>query len=91
MIVLTCKYCYEPAGHVVTGDINIIRDAKLRALVEKGPSFREQNPINWKINEDICKRAVAEYKCKWSKKEGVDIRVLNEWEHKVNECIRRRI
>ena len=43
------------------------------------------------INEDICRRAVAEYKCKWSKKEGVDIRVLNEWEHKVNECIRRRI
>ena len=39
----TCKYCYEPAGHVVTGDLSIIRDAKLRALVEKGPSFREQN------------------------------------------------
>ena len=54
-------------------------------------SFREQNSINWKINEDICRRAVAEYKCKWSKKEGVDIRVLNEWEHKMNECIRRRI
>ena len=31
----------------------------------------------------------TEYKCKWSMKEGVDIRVLNEWEHKVNECIRR--
>ena len=39
----TCKYCYEPAGHVVTGDLSIIRDATLRVLVEKGPSFREQN------------------------------------------------
>ena len=87
----TCKYCYEPAGHVVTGDLNIIRDAKLRSLVEKGPSFREQNSINWKINEDICRQAVAEYKSKWSKKEGVDIIVFNEWEHKVNEGIRRRI
>ena len=28
----TCKYCYEPAGHVVTGDLSIIRDAMLRAL-----------------------------------------------------------
>ena len=55
----TCKYCYEPAGHVVTGDLSIIRDAMLRALVEKGPSCREQNSINWKINEDICRRAVA--------------------------------
>ena len=34
---------------------------------------------------------MAEYKCKWSKKEGVDIRVFNEWKHKVNEGIRRRI
>ena len=24
----TCRYCYEPAGHVVTGDLNIIKDAK---------------------------------------------------------------
>ena len=39
----TCKYCYELAGHVVTGDLSIIRDATLRVLVEKGPSFREQN------------------------------------------------
>ena len=28
-------------------------------------------------------------KCKhtWSKKESVDSRVLNKWEHKVHECI----
>ena len=39
----TCAYCYEPAGHVVTGDLTIIRNAKLRALVAKGSSYREQN------------------------------------------------
>ena len=43
-----CMYCYEPAGHVVTVDPNIIRDAKLRSLVEKGPSFREQKPLTGK-------------------------------------------
>ena len=32
------SYCYVPAGHVVTGDLTIIRDAKLRSLVRKGPS-----------------------------------------------------
>ena len=40
------KYCSEPAGHVITGDLTIVRDAKLRGLIEKGPSFREQNCIN---------------------------------------------
>ena len=37
------QYCYEPAGHVITGDLTIVRDAKLRSLIEKEPLFREQN------------------------------------------------
>ena len=87
----TNKYCYEPAGHAVTGDLTIIRDADLRSLIEKGPSYQEQNCINWKINEKICKDAVAECKRKWSLREGVDVRAFNEWEHMVNYCIKRRI
>ena len=65
--------------HVVTGDLTIIRNAKLRALVAKGPS--------WKLNQDIIKKSIPAYKHKWSKREGVDLRVLNEWECKVNECV----
>ena len=37
------------------------------------------------------KGAVSKYKIKWSKKEKVDKRVLNEWEKKVHECIDKRI
>ena len=37
------------------------------------------------------KQAVSACKSKWSKREGVDSRVLNEWEHMVRECIARRI
>ena len=80
----TSSFCYEPAGHVVTGDLSIVRDARLRSLIGKGPSYREQNSIDWKINERICKDAVTKYKHKWSLKEGVDTRVLKEWECKVN-------
>ena len=87
----TSKYCYEPVGHVITGDLTIIRDAKLRTLISKGPSYREQNCVNWKINREICTQAVAAYKRKWAKRERVDYRVLNKWEHTFNECIERRI
>ena len=87
----TSKYCYGPAGHVITGDLNVIRDAKLQFLIEKGPTYREQNYIDWRVTERLCREAVAKYKCKWSRKEKVDERILNEWEHKVNECVRRRI
>ena len=68
-----------------------IRDASLRSLIEKGPFYREQNCINWKINEKVCKDAVAECKRKWSLKEGVHIQAFNEWESVVNHCIERRI
>ena len=71
-------FCYGPAGHVVTGDLRIIKDTKLRELVNKGPSYREQNNIDWDLNARICEEAVTEYKVKWSRKLRVDRRVLNE-------------
>ena len=41
------SYCYEPVGHVMTGDLMIIWDTKLRSLVRMGPSYyREQNYIH---------------------------------------------
>ena len=36
------------------------------------------------------KKSISAYKHKWSKREGVDLRVLNEWECKVNECVDKR-
>ena len=90
----TCSdssYCYEPAGHVITGGLTIIKDAKLRSLIEKGPTYREQNYINWKLNEKLCREAVADYKRKWSSREGVNIRAFSEWERKVMDCINNRI
>ena len=69
----------------------IIKDAKLRELVNKGPSYREQNNTDWCLNTRICKEAVTKYKVKWSRRLGIDRRVLNEWEKKVHEAIDRRV
>ena len=85
------EFCYGPAGHEVTGDLRIIKDAKLRELVNKGPSYREQNNIDWGLNARICKEAVTKYKVKWSRRLGIDRRVLNEWDKKVHEAIDRRV
>ena len=82
---------YEPLGHVDTGNLSIIKDSKLRQLIQKGPSYREQNNINWNVNAKICKEAVSKYKVKWAKRERVDKRVLNEWERTVHSCIDSKI
>ena len=44
-----CKkstFCYESHGHVITGDLRVIENAKLRELVAKGPKYREPNRVN---------------------------------------------
>ena len=69
------KYRYEPCGHVVTGDLSIIRDVKLWKLILKGPMYREQNSVNWSVNLKNCKVAVSRYVRKWA--DEVDIDVLH--------------
>ena len=49
------RYKYESCGHVVTGELSIIKDVKLRNLISKGPAYREQNSIDWKMNLKNCK------------------------------------
>ena len=34
-------FCYKPAGHVITGNLNIISDKRLiSALISKGPKYQ---------------------------------------------------
>ena len=63
------KFCYSPAGHIVTGDLKLIKDIKLRNMIDSQRNYREQNNINWNVNSKICKEAVSKYKVKWSNKE----------------------
>ena len=82
---------YEPAGHVVTGNLGIVENRKLRKLISKGPSYREQNNINWDTNLKIIKKAVRAYKIKWAKKDRVDSRTLDEWECRIIKTVQARI
>ena len=59
------RYKYESCGHVVTGDLSIIKDVKLRNLIVKGPAYREQNNIDWRVNLKNCKAVVSRYAKKW--------------------------
>ena len=85
------NYKYEPCGHVVTGDLSIIKDVKLRNLIKKGPTYREQNNIDWRVNVKNCKEAVTKYFRKWVKTMDVDARVLRDWEQTVHECIDEKV
>ena len=63
----------------------------MRRLLSKGPSYREQNNINWDTNQKIIKKVIRAYKVQWAKKEKVDSRTLDEWECRIIETVRARI
>ena len=38
---------YQPAGHIVTGNLKIISDSSIRKIVSKGPKYRFPSYINF--------------------------------------------
>ena len=83
-------YVYGPTGHL-TGNLRIVDDRQIRQLLIKGPSYREQNNINWNKIKSILLDSIRAYKVQWAKREHFDVRMLNEWHSKINECIKNRI
>ena len=85
------KLCYEPHGHVITGDLRVIENARLRELVAKGPKYREPNRINWKAAETMFLESIDLYAKNWSKREQVDLKYLSEWKDHLKELVTDRV
>ena len=71
------KFCYEPHGHVITGDLRVIENVKLRELVAKGPKYREPNRVNWKATEKMFLESIDLCVRNWSKREQVELKYLS--------------
>ena len=69
------KFCYEPHGHVITGDLRVIENVRLKELVAKGPKYREPNMVNWKATETMFLESIDLYANNWSKREQVDLNI----------------
>ena len=48
-------------NHVLTGNLEIVKNAKLRKLLSKGPKFREPTKINWKEAKTIVSVGLDNY------------------------------
>ena len=93
---LTCDcsnspYIYNPSGHVITGDLNIIQHENLRKVISHGPKFREPQYINWNHNFKIIMDSVEDYARAWAKREKVQLDTLSEWVKAIRSLVQRRI
>ena len=48
-------YCYPTTGHIITCNLKIIPDSRIRNIISKGPKYR-------KIRNRWCKREYVEHK-----------------------------
>ena len=87
----TSKFCYEPHSHVITGNLMVIENIKLRELVAKGPKYREPNKINWQSTETMISNSIDLYTEQWSKREQIDLKYLSEWKDQIKELVVERI
>ena len=87
----TSSHLYQPCGHVITGDLSIIPNSKLRDLIAKGPKYREPCIVDWDRNLSLLCEAVDQYALQWAKREIVELSVLSSWKEMVNGQIEERI
>ena len=85
------EFLYAPCGHVVTGDLSIVRNQKLKDILRKGPKYREPVSFSWHQNFNIIMDACEEYARRWAKKEDVEVDTLSEWVKSIADVLKRRI
>ena len=85
------SHLYQPYGHVITGDLSIIPNSKLRDLIAKGPKYREPCKIDWDKNLSLLYEAVDQYALQWAKREIVELSVLSSWKEMLKSQIEERI
>ena len=78
-------------GHVMSGDLNIVQDRKLRTLLAKGPKYREPLPFSCDRAKDEILVGLDACIDSWSSKANVDKVVFRDWRNTIGECIDRRI
>ena len=82
---------YSPAGHIITGDVNIVQNEDLRSLILKGPKFREPRSFKWRQNFVSIMDSVEEYARRWAKSEGEELDTLSEWIKNIRKLLKSRI
>jgi len=94
--ILPCNCANSPFidshhGHIITGDLKVVTDSKLRNLLSKGPSHREPVTLNFdKAKEEILS-GINLLVTKWSNKFKVHTSTFDGWKLQLDELITNKI
>jgi hypothetical protein len=77
--------------HIVTGDLRIIENLKLRKLLSKGPNYRENRTINYSKCLQAVERSLDESCLKYVRKYNLPANSFDLWKRKILEKVRTKI
>ncbi len=77
--------------HIITGNLKIIGNNKLRKLFSRGPKFREPKKINWDEARSVIVNSLEIYLDAISNTKGVDIVYFLNWKNTVLEQVDQKI
>ena len=85
------KFIDDHHKHIVTGDLRIIENKRLRNLLLKGPTYREPVTVNWNKVLPVFKSGITECQIKWAQIENKEIKSLDDWSKFVFDAVEKRI
>ena len=85
------KFCYQPAGHIITENLKIISDSRIRTIISKDPNYRFPAHIDFTKCREAIAKALNGYCTRWCKREHVESNALNNWKLNIFQIIDKRI
>ena len=82
---------YPAAGHIMTGNLKIISDSRIRYIVSKGPQYRFPSRIDFKKCREEIASALNDFGNRWCKREYVEPDALKEWKVSIFKIVDQRI
>ena len=81
----------SPAGHIVTGNLKIITDSRIRSVISKGSKYSFPAHIDFNKYRKTVASALNDYYTRWCKREHVESNALNNWKLKIFKNIDERV
>jgi hypothetical protein len=85
------QFCDQKSGHVVTGNLDFIRNEKLRELLSFGPSYRPPTPIDWTSVKNAIRSKIQGFAIELCRRKKWAENKLNAWVGHVNERVHSKI
>jgi len=84
-------FIYQPVGHVVTGNLGIVDDQKLRSVLSKGAKFRETPSVNWDAIKTEFSKAVKSFVTRWARREKLPATEFLQFKCAILKVARKRL